>query len=74
MYVQFGDMRSMPHFDDELERSQILRRLNEISGVTISDEATTKYPSFPLSALRDEAALEQFLGVLDWFVQEVEAS
>lgn len=74
LYVQFGDMRSKPPFDDELKRTQVLRRLNEIPGVAIPDEATTKYPTFPLSALRDEAALRQFLGVLDRFVQKVRES
>jgi len=72
--IWFGDMRTKPPFSDELKRSEFLRRLNEIPGITIPDKAIDKYPSISLSTLNNEAALKQFLGVLDWFVQEVEAS
>ena len=67
-------MRTKPPFSDELKRSEVLRRLNEIPGITIPDQAIDKYPSLPLSALRNEATLKQFLEILDWIVQEVKAS
>lgn len=63
-----------PPFDDEEKRLELLWRLNEIPGVDISEARINGIPTFPLSALRDEAALNQFLGVLDWFVQEVRES
>ena len=74
LYIQFGDMQLKPPFDDELKRLEVLRRLNEIPGIKISDRDITKYPSVPLSAFNDDAALNQFLKTFDWFVQEVEAS
>ncbi len=48
--------------------------MNEITGVTIPGTAIDKYPNIYLSTLNDEAALSQFLAVLDWFVQEVRES
>ncbi len=74
LYIQFGDIRLKPPFSNELKRLEVLRRLNEIPGVTIPDETIAKYPSIPLSLLNNEAALNQLLETLDWFVQEVEAS
>lgn len=71
--VQFQQMKTEP-FNREPERLELLRRLNEIPGVDLSTDRINKRPSFPLSALKDETALNQFLEVLDWFVREVEAS
>lgn len=71
--VQFQQMKTEP-FNRESERLELLRRLNEIPGVDLSTDRINKRPSFPLSALKDETALKQFLEVLDWFVQEVKAT
>ena len=72
-YIQLGDIRTKPPFDDESKRSELLRRLNEVPGIVIPEKAVEKYPSVPLSSLNNEIALKQFLEVLDWFVQEVKA-
>ncbi|HZY66876.1 MAG TPA: hypothetical protein VFE21_13485 [Rubrobacteraceae bacterium] len=61
-------------FGNERKRRELLQRLNKISGVDISADRINGQPSFPLSVLKDEAALKQFLEVLDWFVQEVKAT
>jgi hypothetical protein len=53
---------------------EFLRRLNRITGVSLPEDAIARRPSIPLSAFRDEAALSQFLEVLDWAVQEIQAS
>ena len=74
LYVQFGDMQSKPPFGDERKRLEILRRLNEIPGITIPGEGITKYSHIPLSVLNNEATLNQFIETLYWFVQEVKAS
>jgi hypothetical protein len=50
-------MQLKPPFDNELKRLEILRRLNKIPGSKISDKDITKYPSIPLYAFNDEAAL-----------------
>ncbi len=71
--VQFQHMRARP-FDDEGMRLELLRRLNEIEGVAISEDKITKRPSIPLSTLRNGDALERFLEVFDWYVGEIKAS
>ena len=51
---------------------ELLRRLNEIPGVAITDVAITRRPRIPLDMLgRDPAALEAFLLVFDWFWETV---
>lgn len=76
IYFQFGDLRTKPPFSDKPERlEEFLPRLNEIDGISIPDEAIDKDPRIWLSTFNnDEAALNQFLKVLDWFVREVKAT
>jgi hypothetical protein len=71
--VQFQQMKTEP-FNRESKRLEFLRRLNEVPGIDLPTSRINKRPSFLLSVLKDEAALRQFLEVLNWFVQEVEAS
>ena len=71
LYVQFGDLKGRPPFGGERNRLELLRRLNEVPGVAIPDGAIDKYPSMPLTPLKDEAALKLFLATLDWVVQEI---
>ena len=66
-------MRTKLPFSVEPERLEFLRHLNKIPEITILDEAKDKYPRIWLTTL-NEIALEQFLGVLDWFVQKVKDS
>ncbi len=70
----FQYLSRRPAFEDETRRMELRDRLNAIPGIDIPADRITKRPAFPLSVLRDEAAMNQFLEVLDWFVQEVEAS
>ena len=60
-----------PPFDEEGKRLEFLHRLNKIPGVDLPEDRINGFPTFPLSSLKDEVALNQFLDVLDWFVQEV---
>jgi hypothetical protein len=72
--VLFQWMKNRPPFDDEQKRQELRRRLNQIHGVAIPAEKIALRPSIPLSALTDKSSMEQFLGVLDWLVQEVKAT
>ena len=72
--VVFQWLKPRPPFTDETKRMELLHRLNEITGVDLPAGRIIGRPSFPLSALRNEVALEQFLEVLDWFVREVKAT
>ena len=73
LYIEFGDLRTKLPFSVEPERLEFLRRLNKIPEISIPDEAKDKYPRIWLTTL-NEITLEQFLGVLDWFVQKARDS
>lgn len=72
--IWFGEMRNKPPFSDELKRLEILRRLNEIPGLDLTNTAIDKYPNISLSTLNSEAALKRFLETLDWVVEEISSS
>jgi hypothetical protein len=57
---------------EEPYEEEHLRRLNDIPGVSIPDNAITRRPSIPLALFSaDAAALEALKGVLDWFCETV---
>lgn len=72
--IQFQHMVSRPHFNDEKRRRELLDRLNQIAGVHLLPDSIRRRPSFPLSALTEPSALQQFLQVLDWFVEQVRSA
>jgi hypothetical protein len=69
--VQFQHLKARAPFDEEQTRLELLRRLNEIPGVSFGPEVITKRPSIPLSLLAsDPAALEKLKGVIQWVEEE----
>lgn len=72
--VQFQMMKSKPPYDNESKRMELMHRLNQIPGITIPVNAITRRPSIPLSRLKDNNTLMQFLEMLNWVVQEIKAS
>jgi hypothetical protein len=69
--IQFQHMTRPPFDEDEL-RHELLRRLNDIPGVSIPQEAVTRRPSIPLALFAaDPEALKALEGVLDWFCDTV---
>jgi hypothetical protein len=71
--VQFQWLKEQPPFADETLRLELLRRLNELPGVIIPTDAIARRPSFPLTMLQNETALQQFLMTFDWVIQEIQA-
>jgi hypothetical protein len=69
--VQFQYMKPNPPFDNPAKRLELLRRLNQIPGVSLPEEAITGRPSIPISTFKDEPTLDQFLKVLNWVVKEI---
>lgn len=63
-----------PPFDTEQKRLEFLHRLNKIPHVNLPEDGITRYPTFSLSALRDEQDLSRFLQVIDWTTQEVRSA
>jgi hypothetical protein len=72
--IPFQWMLSRRPFDGEAKRLELRDRLNRIPGVQIPADAITRRPSIPLALLTTEAALKDFLAVLDWYVAEVKAA
>ena len=72
--MQFQHMQSKPPFDDETKRLDLLRRMNAIPGIDISEDEVSRRPSIPLAVFQDQAVLTQFLQTLEWFTQEVKST
>jgi hypothetical protein len=65
--VQFQHLKARPPFDDEQTRLELLRRVNEIPGISFTEQMITKRPSIPLALLAaDPAAFDEFKRVLEW--------
>jgi len=63
-----------PPFDSEENRQELLSKLNAIDGISLPAGAIHKRPGIPLTHLKDENAIKQFLQVFDWVVREVQSS
>jgi hypothetical protein len=73
--VRFGYiMDKNPPFDTDVKRLDLLGRLNEIPGVTLSQDNISKFPQIPISTLVSDNSVEQFLKVLAWTIEEVKAA
>jgi hypothetical protein len=73
-YVQihFEPLSKRPTSDDENNRLELLRRINEIQGVDIPIDAISKYPSFHLSLLESGTAFAKFMETLNWFDEKIQ--
>lgn len=73
--MQFQHLKPRPPFDNEQTRLELLRRVNEIPGVSYGAEVMTKRPSIPLSLLvANPEALEQLKRVLEWVAETAAAA
>lgn len=73
--IELRALSLRPPFDDEELRREFVRRLNEVGGVSISDDAISRFPSFRLAVLAaSPAALDSFKRALDWFCETVRTS
>ncbi len=69
--VQFQWLKEQPPFANEALRLELLRRLNQIPGVEIPADAIGRRPTFPVAALKSDAALQSFLATFDWVIQTI---
>jgi hypothetical protein len=74
VYINFYYLKNKPPFDEENLRRELLKRINEVPGVSISQEYIAKGPSISLKALEDRDALEKFLDALTWVVKRIRTS
>jgi hypothetical protein len=71
--VIFQWLQQRPPFTDETKCLRIIEQLNEVPGIVIPENAIARRPAFSLSTLKDPTALNQFLHILDWIVEEIKA-
>lgn len=70
--IRFGRMKRInPPFDADGKRLEFLRRLNEIPGINLPQDSVDRYPNIALSTLAIGDALEQFLKVIAWGIEEI---
>ncbi len=72
--VQFAMILKDVAFSDPAKRLALVKRLNEIPGIALPDDGISRYPSFPLAALKDKAALTRFLQAFEWVIQEIKTA
>jgi len=73
--VQFKRMakRTAP-FDRDEKRFELLRRLNQISGLNLPADSINKFPRFSMSLLSDPKSLKEFETIIEWTIKEVIAN
>lgn len=64
--VAFQYLRNWPPFDQVALRAELADRLNRIDGIAIPLDALDRRPSFSLSLLVNDVAMDQFIETLDW--------
>ncbi|MFJ9445271.1 DUF262 domain-containing protein [Kitasatospora sp. NPDC101235] len=64
--VVFQYLKDRSPFDDTEVRRELLRRLNEIDGIELSEAKLDLRPSFPLQVFADHP--EEIRAVLEWFI------
>jgi hypothetical protein len=72
--ITFYSSLKKPPFDDHALRVEWLRRLNLISGVSLSEDVFEKKPNFPLHNLANDDAMAKFLSAMDWYFEQVRNS
>jgi hypothetical protein len=67
-------LRKHAPFDQDDTRLELLRRLNQIPGVTLPEDGIKRRPSIPLSALVVPTALSSFMQTMEWAIRQVKAN
>lgn len=73
--IRFGYMKNKygPPFDNESKCRELLQRLNSIEGINLpSDRIDKFFPKIRLELLKEQVALNKFLEIFDWIIQEYE--
>jgi len=72
--ILFKYLSRRPPFDDIGLRRELLRRLNQIPGLSIPEDAVTRTPSMRLAPLvSSREALDSFKEELTWFCETARA-
>ncbi len=74
VYINFYQLKNKPPFDNEDLRKELLRRINEVPGVNISQEYLAKGPAIPLKTFENCDALDKFFSALAWVIKQIRSS
>lgn len=66
--VWFQYLKKKSAFTDEIARTALLAKLNSIPGVGLPPDNIGGKPSFPISALTDPKAMEEFKSAVKWIL------
>ena len=69
--IRFQLLADRPAFEADAARQELQRRLNEIPGVQLPDNAIDRLPTIPLKSLAKEPAMTKLLDVLNWVAEEI---
>lgn len=74
-HVDLGlnNYKNVPVFSDQSRRLELIRRLNRIEGVSISEDRVDRNPAVDIELL-DERRLPLFLEVFDWVIATIRES
>lgn len=70
--IVFWDIKESPAFNNEQNRIELVRLLNEIPGISLASDFST-WKSIPLSNFSNDSVLNQFLGVCEWIIQKIKS-
>lgn len=59
-------MKTMPGFEPDERRREYLERINRIPGVSVPVDAIARRPSFRMTLLQSDEALQAFFSVIQW--------
>lgn len=68
--VYLNAMGTMPPFDDEAKRVELIHRLNQMPGVNIPDDAVRRVGKITLNLLVDPKSLAMFFAAVEWFFDQ----
>jgi len=69
--IYFQWYQYKPPFNAEEKRLELLKRLNEVRGISFPPEVISQRPSFSLAVLQHNNSLDHFLETFNWFIREV---
>ena len=71
--MQFQHM-TVPPFNDETRRYELIEKLNRIPGISIPSDGVTRRPTFDMAKLTSEPERSQFLNTMLWAVEQARAA
>jgi len=72
--IDFRWMRTYPPFIEPAKRMELLKKINEIEGITIPESSINGYPTFPIRVLHREQEFIKFTKIVLWVMQEYKNS